>query len=123
MFRSYSVCVLSYFSPVQLFVTLWAVAFQAPLSMGFSRQETGVDCQCPPPEDLPNLGIEPTTLLSNLHWQMGSLSLALPGKPRSYSTNPQLTMLACLLSCFSCAQLFVNLWSIARQVPLWVFSR
>ena len=33
------VCMLSCFSPVQLFVTLWSIACQAPLSMGFSRQE------------------------------------------------------------------------------------
>ena len=32
-------CVLSHFSPVQLFATLWTVAHQAPLSIGFSRQE------------------------------------------------------------------------------------
>ena len=35
-------CVLSHFSCVQLFATLWTVARQAPLSMGFSRQELGV---------------------------------------------------------------------------------
>ena len=33
------VCVLSRFSCVQLFVTHWTVAFQAPLSMGFSQQQ------------------------------------------------------------------------------------
>ena len=33
------VSVLSHFSHVRLFVTLWTVALQAPLSMGFSRQE------------------------------------------------------------------------------------
>ena len=32
-------CALSCFSPVQLFATLWTIAHQAPLSMGFSRQE------------------------------------------------------------------------------------
>ena len=32
-------CVLSHFNHVQLFATLWTVAHQAPLSMGFSRQE------------------------------------------------------------------------------------
>ena len=37
---------LSHFSHVQLFVTPWTVAHQAPLSMGFSRQETGVGCHC-----------------------------------------------------------------------------
>ena len=36
--------VLSRFSCIQLFATPWTVAFQAPLSMGFSRQYTGVDC-------------------------------------------------------------------------------
>ena len=38
------VCMLSHFSRVQLFVTLWTVACRAPLSMGFSRQSTGVGC-------------------------------------------------------------------------------
>ena len=33
------VCVLSRFSRVQLFVTLWSLAHQTPLSMGFPRQE------------------------------------------------------------------------------------
>ena len=33
------VCVLSHFSHIQLSATLWTMAFQAPLSMGFSRQE------------------------------------------------------------------------------------
>ena len=35
---------LSHFSHVQLFVTLWTVAHWAPLSMGFSKQNTGVGC-------------------------------------------------------------------------------
>ena len=35
---------LSCFSCVRLFVTLWAIAHQSPLSMRFSRQEYGVDC-------------------------------------------------------------------------------
>ena len=38
LYKNYA-CVLSCFSCVQLFVTLWATAHQAPLSMGFSRQE------------------------------------------------------------------------------------
>ena len=51
-------CVPSCFSRVRLFVTLWAVAHQAPLSMGFSRQEYWSGWPCPPPGDLPDLGIE-----------------------------------------------------------------
>ena len=41
-----------------------SVALQAPLSMGFSRQEYWSGLLCPPPEDLPNPGIEPTSLTS-----------------------------------------------------------
>ena len=43
---------------VRLFVTPWTVAGQAPLSMGFSRQEYWSGLPCPPPEDLPNPGIK-----------------------------------------------------------------
>ena len=39
--------------------TPWMVASQAPLSMGFSRQEYWSGLPCPPPGDLPNPGIEP----------------------------------------------------------------
>ena len=54
--------VLSHFSHVQLFVTLWTIARQAPLFMGFSKQEYWSGLPCPPPRDLPNLGIEPMSL-------------------------------------------------------------
>ena len=56
--------VLSCFSCVQLFVTLWIVAHQAPLSMGLSRPEYWSGLPCPSPGDLPNPGIEPASLLS-----------------------------------------------------------
>ena len=52
------------FSRVSLFVTLWTVACQVPLSMGFSRQEYWSGLLCPPPGDLPNPGIEPPSLMS-----------------------------------------------------------
>ena len=51
-------CVLSHFSRVQLFVTLWTKARQFSLSMGFSRQEYWSGFLCPPPGDLPNPGTE-----------------------------------------------------------------
>ena len=57
-------CVLSHFSNAWLFVTLWAVACQAPLSMGFSRQECWSGLPCPPPGDLPDPRIEPEALMS-----------------------------------------------------------
>ena len=75
-----AMCVLSRLSCVQLFVTLWTIARQAPLSMGFSRQEYWHGLQCPAPEDLPTQGLNPH-LLHLLNWQMGSLPLTPPGKP------------------------------------------
>ena len=45
------------FSSVLLFATLWTVVHQAPLSMGFSRQEYWSRLPCPPPGDLPKPGI------------------------------------------------------------------
>ena len=49
-----SACMLGHFSCVQLLVTLWAVAREAPVSMGFSRQVYWSGSPCPPPGDLPN---------------------------------------------------------------------
>ena len=46
-------CVLSHSNYIQLFVTLWTVACQVPLSMGFSRQKYWSVLQCPPPGDFP----------------------------------------------------------------------
>ena len=56
------------FSRVRLFTTLWTVARQAPLSMGFSKQEYWNGLSFLPPGDLPNPGTEPESL--------GALALA-----------------------------------------------
>ena len=63
---------------VQLFATLWNVAHKTPQSMRFSRQEYWSGSSCPPPGDLSNLGIEPSSLRSPT--LTGSLSLVLPEK-------------------------------------------
>ena len=55
---SFCVCV-KLLSRVRFFATLWTVARQAPLSMGFSRQEYWSGLPFPSPGDLPNPGIEP----------------------------------------------------------------
>ena len=56
--------ILTRFSCVQLCVTLWTVARQASLSMGFSRREYWSRLPCPPLGHLPDPGIEPTSLMS-----------------------------------------------------------
>ena len=53
---------LNRFSRVQLFATAWTVACQAPLPLGFSRQEYWSGLPCPPPTYPPNPGIEPLSL-------------------------------------------------------------
>ena len=54
----------NHFSHVQLFATLWIVGHQAPLSMGFSRQEYWSGLPWPPPGNLPDPGIQPSSLMS-----------------------------------------------------------
>ena len=58
------VCALRHFSCAWLFVIPWTVAHQAPLSIGFSRQDYWSRLPCPAPGDLPNPGIELMSLMS-----------------------------------------------------------
>ena len=53
---------LSHFSRVCLFMISWTLACQAPLSIGFSREEYWSGLLCPLPRDLPNPGAEPESL-------------------------------------------------------------
>ena len=77
-------CVLSRFSHVQLCATRWTVARQAPLSMGFSRQEYWSGLHVFLQGVFPTQGSNPH-LLCLLHWQAGSLPLVPPGKPHAES--------------------------------------
>ena len=65
-------------SRVWLFVTPWTVGYQAPPSMGFSRQEHWSGLPFPSPEDLPDSGIEPRSPAL----QADALISKPPGKPK-----------------------------------------
>ena len=65
-------------SHVQLFVTPWTVAHQAPLSVGFSRQEYWRELPFPSPRDLPNSGFAPESFA----FQENSLPSEPPRKPK-----------------------------------------
>ena len=64
-------------SRAQLFATLWTVALQAPLTMGFPRQEYWSELPFPSAGDLPNPGIKPGFPAL----QADSLTAESPGKP------------------------------------------
>ena len=57
-------CMLSHFSCVQLFMTLWTVACQVPLSMGILQARIWSGLPCLPPGDLLDPGIEPVSPVS-----------------------------------------------------------
>ena len=99
-----SVCVCAQsLSCVQLFAT---IAHQAPLSMGFSRQEYCSGLLFPPPGDLPDLGIQPSSPVAPaLAGHCNSSPLAPPGKHqlmeerRLYSRSSYWKTPLCSMSC------------------------
>ena len=81
MFTCLSESEVKLLSRVQLFGTPWTIAHQAPLSMGFSRQEYWSGVPFPSPGDLPDPGIEP-----------GSLALQADYLPSELQGNPDLAL-------------------------------
>ena len=80
-------------SCVRLFVTPWTVAYQAPPSMGFSRQEYWIGLPFPSPGGLPNPGIEP----GSPALQADALTSQPPGKPPKFCIEKEknLTLVVC----------------------------
>ena len=74
-------------SLVRLFATPWTVAYQAPPSMGFSRQEYWGRLPFPSPGDLPDPGIEPRSPA----FQADTLTSEPPGKPWHFFPTDQET--------------------------------
>ena len=73
-------CVLSHFSRVQLFATLWTVARLALLPWESPGKNTGVGCRALLQGIFLTQGLNPC-ILCLLHWKVGSLPLVPPGKP------------------------------------------
>ena len=71
---------LSHFSCVWLFKTLWTVAHQDPLSMGFPGKNTRVDCHAFLQGIFQTQRLNPSFMSLTLHWQVGSLPLSPSGK-------------------------------------------
>ena len=92
-------------SRVQFFGTPGTVAYQAPPSMGFSRQEYWSELPFPSPGDLPDPGIEP----GSPAFQADTLTYEPPGKP--------ICVCVCVLIGFSHVRLFATPWTVAYQAP------
>ena len=106
----------------QLFVTPWTIAYQAPPSMGFSRQECWSGLPFPSPGDLPDLGIKPRSptlqadaLLSEPPGKCGSIQLSSLSLVRLFAT-PWTAVLQASLSITSSRSL-LKLMSIKSVMP------
>ena len=112
---------LSHFSHVP---TLWTVADQAPLSLGFSRQEHWSRLPCPSPGHLPDPGMEPTSVsYTSCLGRRVRLPLALPGKP-SGSLSKFHILKKVKVKSPSRIRLFATPWTVTYQAPLTMeFSR
>ena len=97
-----NLCMLSHFSHVRLLANLCTVAYQAPLSMEFSRQEHWSGLPFPTPVGLLSPGIEPS-LLSLLHWQVDSSTLWHLGNPVPLSIHNLFSVIKS--SSYSCTSL------------------
>ena len=93
-----------------LLVALYAVAHQAPLSVGFSRQEYRSGLPFPSPGDFPDPGIEPRSP----ELQADSLLQTLPGKPSSQDI---------LQRCSSHSNLFIEFYHLKRWLLLFVLLK
>ena len=80
-------------SRVRLFATPWTVAYQAPPSVGFSRQECWSGLPFPSPGDLPDPGIEP----GSPALQADALLSEPPGKPVDYENGTLMSKIDILL--------------------------
>ena len=110
-------CLLSH-CHVRCSVTPWTVAHQAPLSMGVSRQESWSGLPCPPPRDLPDLGIKPRSPTL----QADSLQSEPPGKPKNTGMG-SLTLLYGIFPTQNRTKYFRGIltsWTTHGSVCVWV---
>ena len=96
-------------SHVQFFATLWTVARQAPLSMGFPRQEYWSGLPFPPPGDLPDPGIKPAS----------PASPALADKSIT-AESPRKASVVFTLSLFPCSVFFISHIVVSFSLVKWL---
>ena len=108
-------CVLSLFSHVQLFTTLWTVAHQAPLSIGFSGQEYWSGLPCPPLGDFPHPRIDTVSPAAPCI-EGGLFTAEPPRKPFLLVVSGKTSLTSKESACKECRRLEFNPW--VWKVPL-----
>ena len=98
-------------SCVYVFETPWTVAYQAPPSMGFSRQEYWSGLPFPSPGDLPDPGIEP----GSPAFQVDALTSEPPGKPCCLHLFPINLLRSDGIGCHDLS--FLSLWVHEYKFP------
>ena len=94
----------------------WTVARQVPLSMGFSKKNTGVVCHLPPPGDCPHAGIEPRSPVSPA-LQADDIMLTIPtAEIRNWGVQSALDSSVK----YRCARGWAMQWSVISVMPLGV---
>ena len=101
-------------SQVILFVTLWTVAYQAPLSMEFSRKEYWSMLPCLPPGNLPDPGVEPMSPASPA-LAGGFFTTEPPGKPKTHDPKPMIILDIKLFCWKDLLLIFTRLFLIKRN--------
>ena len=96
---------LNWFICVQLCATLWTVAHQAPLSMGFSRHKYWTRLWCPPPGDLPNPPIRMATIkkIENRCW---------------WGCGETRTLVHCWYDCKMVQPLWKTVWRLLKKLKI-----
>ena len=109
---------------MQLFVTPWTVARQAPLSLGFSRKKTGVGCHALLQGIFPTQGLN-LYLFSSPVFAGGFFTTSTTWEVwRRNTLQNKWTSASCVCESLRRVWLFVTPWTVARQAPLFMgFSR
>ena len=120
-------------SRVWLFATIWTVAHQIPLSVGFFRQEYYNGLPCPPPGDLPDPGIEPMSpvspqcrqILCPLSHQGGPVSMEVYNLFASWSSHPVMVIESvwAWIWAMQVSHLLLGLLCTPHPPPRWAGSR
>ena len=101
-------------SSVRLFATPWTVAYQAPLFMGFSKQEYWSGLPCPPPGDHPDPGIESLSPVSPA--LAGGFFTAEPLEKHFYCTDTTFSLSICeLMDIWIISPFFVTMMNNAAR--------